>query len=70
MKPQRPRLGQLEVDCRTAPVPQAGTFFDVTIGHETVRAKVLNVSRITPPQPRSMGIVSMVATHHVEFVVS
>jgi hypothetical protein len=69
MKPRRPRIGQLEADYSRQSPPLIGTMFDVNLGGETCRAKVMNVSRLSSPQTRQMGVITATMTHVVEFVV-
>ena len=65
----KPRMGQLEADFTEGHPPLIGTTFEVTINGQQLAAKVLNVSRINPPQVRTMGPITMRATHLIEFVV-
>lgn len=65
----RPLKGVMEADCREAPVPAIGTVFNWRNGAKTHRAVVTGTGKLREPRHRRMGIVEMVATHMVEFVV-
>lgn len=65
----KPMKGVMEADCRETPVPAVGTTFTWRNGMKTHQAVVTGTGKLREPRVRKMGIVHMVATHMVEFVV-
>lgn len=65
----QPTIGVLEADCRTTPVPAVGSVFTVQHGGKAHIAEVTRTGQLKSPRVRQMGVIQMVATHMVEFIV-
>lgn len=65
----KPMKGVMEADCTLNPPPAVGTTFQWRNGSKTHVATVTGTGKLKEPRHRRMGVVNMMATHMVEFVV-